>query len=353
VTAPVTSPTTAANPAERIDQFDGLRAFAFFGVFLHHAVKLPVGWVGVDLFFVLSGFLITRNLFALQASTGRGRAFGVFYYRRVLRIIPPYYLALAAMLIVAPIAMSEAAWYVTFTSNIHDVAYGQIKGAYSTMWSIAVEEQFYLLWPCVVLLLPRRWLPGLFAAVVLAAPVFRYALTPLGFDAVYALMPCRMDLLAMGALFALLDARAPTLLVTHRRRFLLGAALAVATFGALSVIVPTFRTNLNLPLFNVVGFELTAVFAACVFVYVRTLEAGPLRRLLTHPILRYIGTISYVCYLIHMVALAVAKQAGYGRYPTAALAFVGTLSFAALSWYLLEHPLQRLRHLVAPRPRAR
>ncbi|MBS1122201.1 MAG: O-antigen acetylase [Deltaproteobacteria bacterium] len=333
---------------ERIEQFDGLRAFAFFGVFLHHAIKLPLGWVGVDLFFVLSGFLITRNLFSLGETTSLRRSFAVFYFRRVLRILPPYYVALAAMLIVQPIAAGDAAWYFAFISNVHDVAYGQIKGAYSTMWSIAVEEQFYMLWPCLVLLLPRRALAVCFVTVILAAPLFRYVFTPLGFDAVYALMPSRMDLLASGALLALIELHAPDALRVRSTSALLVAILAVGVFAAISISVPTFRTNLNLPLFNVVGFGLTAVFAISTFVYVRSLERGPLLALLNHPVLQYIGRISYMCYLIHMVAIAVAKMAGLGRYPTAALALAGTLGFATASYYLLEKPLQRFRGLVPP-----
>ena len=90
---PVIDP--AALRGSRIAQFDGLRALAFLGVFAFHAVAVPYAWMGVDLFFVLSGYLITKNLLALRETARPRSALAVFYFRRLLRIVPPYYLALA------------------------------------------------------------------------------------------------------------------------------------------------------------------------------------------------------------------------------------------------------------------
>ena len=332
----------------RISQFDGLRAFAFMAVFLRHAIKLPLGWVGVDVFFVLSGFLITRNLLGLRASENPRRSFAVFYFRRVLRIIPPYYLALLVMLAVQPITGKDAAWYFAFGSNIRDSFVGQIIGVYAPMWSIAVEEQFYLLWPWIVLLLPERRLPVLFLGVILAAPLVRYLMTPYGFDAIYTLMPCRMDLLAAGALFAIVDQRAPMFFKRMRHVFVVGMIVAVATIAIVSRVDHHFRTNLGYPLFNVLGFELTGLFAVSVFAYVRGLDDGIAMRVLLHPALQYIGMISYMCYLIHLVLLKLLEHAHLGVPVTAVLGFAGTIGFATLSWYFVEKPLQRLRGLVRP-----
>ena len=332
----------------RIAQFDGLRAFAFMAVFLRHAVKLPLGWVGVDVFFVLSGFLITRNLLGLRETSSPRRSFAVFYFRRVLRIIPPYYLALLAMLAVQPIGGGDAAWYFGFASNVRDSFVGQIIGVYAPMWSIAVEEQFYLLWPWLVLLVPRRRLPVLFGCVIAAAPLVRYLMTPYGFDAIYTLMPCRMDLLATGALFAIVDERVAEFFTRRRRLFVAGIFTAIAVIALLSRLDHHFRTNLGYPLFNVVGFELTALFATMVFAYVRGLEDGLALRFLLHPALQYVGMVSYMCYLIHLVVLKVVERAHLAVPLTAVLALAGTIGFATLSWYLVEKPLQRLRGLVRP-----
>ncbi|MCX5743412.1 MAG: acyltransferase [Proteobacteria bacterium] len=326
----------------RIAQLDGLRAFAFLGVFLRHAIKFPLGWVGVDVFFVLSGYLITRNLMGLRETTPPGRTFGVFYFRRVLRILPPYYLALIAMLLVQHIAASDAAWYFGFVSNFRDAFVGQIVGVYAPMWSIAVEEQFYLIWPCIVLFVPVRRLPLVFGLVIVIAPIFRYAMTPYGFDAVYTLMPGRMDLLAAGALLAYVDKRVPTFFVEYRRKFLLIGLATVATFAIISISDKTFRTNLALPLFNVVGFGLTAVFSVVVFCYVRGLEKGVVMRVLMNPVLQYVGKISYMCYLIHMVVLDLLKPLHLGKIPVSILGLLGTIAIATASWYLAEQPLQKL-----------
>ena len=334
----------------RITQLDGLRAFAFLAVFLRHAIKFPLGWVGVDVFFVLSGYLITRNLLGLRATTPPGRSFGVFYFRRLLRIVPPYYLALLAMLAVHHLSAADAAWYFGFLSNIRDSFVGQITGVYAPMWSIAVEEQFYLVWPLVVFFVPLRRLPVVFLAVVLLAPIVRYAMTPYGFDAVYTLMPCRMDLLAAGALFALVDERSPAAFHRHRAKLVGIGVAAIGVFATISLSDHTFRTNLGLPLFNVVGFGLTAVLSAVTFAYVRGLQPGFWMSVLTSRPLQYVGKISYMCYLIHMVALELVGRLALGVVGTAILGFFATIALASVSWYLVEQPLQRLRGVVRPRP---
>ncbi len=357
--APVASGAVAAHP--RIDQLDGLRALAFLAVFLHHAVHAPLLWMGVDLFFALSGYLITRNLLALREQCTTGRALGVFFYRRVLRILPPYYLALAIIAMMHGFPDGSAPWYLTFTSNLRDALYGAHEGALNTMWSIAVEEQFYLAWPWVVLLVPRRHLGKAFVLVVLLAPAVRAVATGVSLDAVYRLMPARMDLLAMGALLALMDAPSRTVsqaaagswIFQHRHRFLAAAALAFLGFAALSVLVPSFRTRNNTLLFNVVGFSLAGVFFASTLAYVRATDRGPVAALLRHPVLRYVGKISYMAYLTHMVAIEVVKALGFEGLRGAPLSLALTLAFSSLTWYLLEQPLLGLRHVVSPKPAAR
>ena len=353
---PTDGGAAAPRPAEqraeqRIDQLDGLRALAFFAVFLHHAAHAPLLWMGVDLFFVLSGFLITRNLLALREQCTTGRALGVFFYRRVLRILPPYYLALAAIALYHGFPDGSAPWYLAFASNIRDAQHGAHEGALNTLWSIAVEEQFYIMWPWLVLLLPRRHLGLAFAAVVALAPLVRAAATGISLDAVYRLMPCRMDLLALGALLALRDRADATWIDRRRRHFLAAAALALFAFAALSVLVPTFRTRNNTLLFNVVGFSLAGVFFAGLLAYVRATRDGDdlVASILVHPVLRYLGKISYMAYLAHMLAIDLVHDLGIEGTKGAPLSFALTVAFATASWYLLEQPLLRWRSLVRPR----
>jgi peptidoglycan/LPS O-acetylase OafA/YrhL len=349
------SESHAAAGAERsrIDQLDGLRALAFSAVFLHHAVHAPLLWMGVDLFFVLSGFLITRNLLSLREQCSTGRSLGVFFYRRLLRIVPPYYLALTAIALLQGFPDGSAPWYWAFASNLRDAQHGAHEGALNTMWSIAVEEQFYLVWPWLVLLAPRRWLGGLFVLVVAAAPLVRVAATGVSLDAVYRLMPCRMDLLAMGALLALRDHADPSWMARHRGRFVGAALAALLGFAMLSVLVPTFRTRNNTLLFNVVGFSLAGVFFTGALAYARSLQRGPAFALLTHPVLRYLGKISYMAYLSHMLAIDLVKRLGFAGVKGAPLSLALTVAFSTATWYLLEEPLLRLRSLVSPRRRPR
>jgi peptidoglycan/LPS O-acetylase OafA/YrhL len=337
---------------DRINQFDGLRAFAFLAVFLHHGVHAPLLWMGVDQFFVLSGFLITRNLIGLRDSATAGSALGAFYFRRVLRILPPYYLALAMIMVVRPIALGETPWFLAFGSNIRDAIHGPIGGAYDSMWSIAVEEQFYIVWPWLVLFVSRRHLTKLFVVVILAAPLCRLLFSSVGFDAVYRLTPSRMDLLALGAVLATVDVRDPSWFERNRRPMLVVAAIAVALFAALSVSLPTFRTSLNGVLFDVVGFGLSAVFFTAILAFVRGSTQGVVYAVLTSPALRYVGAISYMAYLTHMLGLELAHHAHLGKWGEAALGLAITLALSSASWFLVEKPLQRLRGLVKPRSNA-
>ncbi len=317
----------------RIASFDGVRACAFGAVFLFHAIHLPYGFLGVDLFFVLSGFLITRNLIALRDTATTASALAVFFYRRVLRIIPPYYVALALMMLLFPFPLHETPWYFGFASNIRDAIKPVLEGPMVTMWSIAVEEQFYLLWPFLVLLLPRRALAPAFLISVAFAFVFRDIVHANG-EAVYRLTFSRMDLLALGALLALADMRDPRWIERHRRRFAWALSASGSAYALCAVMLPGFKEGAYLP------FALVAVGMPSLLALVRT---GMLERVLCHPVLAYVGKVSYTCYLVHDIALERVHAMHLSGAVTIALALSLTMGFATLSWYALEQPLGRLR----------
>lgn len=108
-------------PSRRISQLDGLRFFAFFAVFLNHLTTIPMLWTGVDVFFVISGFLITGNLLELRGESDRPRQFfSTFYWRRFIRIFPPYYLVLALIMLARPGSRHDLPWYLFFITNIRD-----------------------------------------------------------------------------------------------------------------------------------------------------------------------------------------------------------------------------------------
>jgi len=336
---------------ERILEFDGVRALAFLAVFMHHAVRMPLGWMGVDLFFVLSGFLITRILLRLRCETP-GTTLGRFYLRRAIRIVPAYYIALTLIYLTYPSLRPGSLWFYGFASNVLDgvgptwlgVSREVGGGPLRAMWSIALEAQFYLIWPWLILFLSRRALPVLFVSLIIAAPLFRVLFQAVDREAVYRLMPCRMDLLAAGALASHLDDVQPRWLSARRRELAVLAVLSATLFLSLTVLDRQFRSVGNGTLFNVAGYGLSTVLCTALLLYVRVAPGGPLGRLLRFPALRYVGQISYMAYLSHLYFLMVFMATlGFGRVLSAALSLVATLTFASVTWFSVEKPLLRLR----------
>jgi peptidoglycan/LPS O-acetylase OafA/YrhL len=218
-------------------QLDGLRGVAILSVLVWHFVGSGVAvtpgttasylraafrlsWTGVDLFFVLSGFLIGGIL--LDARDSR-RYFRTFYVRRFCRILPLYWLLLAAFAAAlwlhashgwfegSPAVDHPAPWwaYLTFTQNFYYAAGHFESNLLALSWSLAVEEQFYLTLPPLVWLLPRRALAAVLCLAAGAAPLFRHwvyqsGAFPVPGNAAYVLPVCRMDALALGVLGALL-----------------------------------------------------------------------------------------------------------------------------------------------------
>src|SRR3989442_1071107 len=127
---------------DRISQFDGVRALAFTAVFLHHGLHVPLLWMGVDQFFVLSGFLITRNLLQLRDETPGGRSLMASYYRRLLGIPPPSYLALAAILLVPSSGLNAFLWFFAFPPNTPAPVLPPVEGPLTPICSIAGEGHF-------------------------------------------------------------------------------------------------------------------------------------------------------------------------------------------------------------------
>ncbi|HMK29165.1 MAG TPA: acyltransferase, partial [Terriglobales bacterium] len=203
---------------KQVPSLDGVRGVAILLVLLLHFSKLvnwypqqkafAVGWVGVNLFFVLSGFLITGIL--LDAKGGQ-RYFSNFYARRTLRIFPLYFAFLALVLLLAPWFVSspmlsalyrEMPWYLTYLFNWRAASGGPPLGH---LWSLSVEEQFYLAWPLLVYIASRRTLRMICSILIVGSFVFRVVAVGSGFPRfAYFATPACMEELAYGALGALL-----------------------------------------------------------------------------------------------------------------------------------------------------
>ncbi|MCM2550510.1 acyltransferase family protein [Burkholderia glumae] len=341
--------------AGRIVQLDGLRAIAVMAVFLQHAVKAPL-WMGVDLFFVLSGLLITGILLDRKA---RGLPlFRHFYLRRARRILPSYaLLLLVSTLLFGAGWLAHWPWYALFSTNI-GLSLGSIgHESLNVLWSLAVEEQFYIFWPFVVLLCPERRLAWVAAALVIAAPVLRAIATPWfgSFWPIYYLTPFRMDLLAAGALLAVVLRRDRRALEPYTGVAVAAACLALALLAWLHLSNPRFRAA-NTPLSNAALYSISLVL--CTSIVVIALRGrGLVQRVLTHPVLVYVGTISYTVYLIHLSVLYALWSWHLSRYESAALALVITLGYATLTWFGFERRLTRSAPApsrpAAPRPSTR
>ena len=199
----------SARPLRYSPQLDGLRAVSVVAVAYSHWLPawqfgLPLG-AGVHLFFVLSGFLITRILLALRDLPRRGQAVGRFYVRRALRLFPAFYLVLGlAWLADVPLVRETWAWHAAYLSNVRIASDARWMGHVSHFWSLAVEEQFYLLWPWLIVWSPRTWLGPILAMAVLSGPASRYIAATVGLaEPFWALVPAgSADSLGVGALVA-------------------------------------------------------------------------------------------------------------------------------------------------------
>jgi peptidoglycan/LPS O-acetylase OafA/YrhL len=366
----------AAAPAH-IPALDGLRGVAILLVIPHNAdifsnsapwlwpmaLLAHAGWVGVQLFFVLSGFLITRNLLD---SRERPHYFRSFYTRRALRIFPLYFLTLLVGLVLLPmfVTYSPAAlashqhqvWLWTFTSNWSQPFGADVSG-FSHFWSLAVEEQFYLVWPFVVLLAAGTRLLWVCVALVLVALLSRAFMQMSGAkpEMIYMFTYCRMDALAMGAAMAVVSQSAPAMqwITGHSR------AVLTVTFGVLiGVALYSHTFSVFDPHTLVLGQTLLAAAFALLVVSVGSISRGTfgplLRRLLEMSWLRRVGRYSFAMYVFHLPLIVVLGStvhealsfAGSATPLLYVLAFIG-LSFLAgmASYYLLEKHFLALKRL--------
>jgi peptidoglycan/LPS O-acetylase OafA/YrhL len=209
--------------------------------------------------------------------------------------------------------------------------------AFTILWSLAVEEQFYFFWPFVVFLLNEQMLAWVAAAILVMVPILRWFCTPLFVLQwqIYMLTPFRMDLLALGALLAVLWRN-------HRPQFTrygaYGGLVSVAAIGLLLLAERRFglTTHGNTPLGNVLIYECSLFASAGLIVWalsgrhVGILNWGPLR---------YLGRISYTVYLVHLLALELAARFIQQPFPAACAALATSLLYAALSWRYFEQPI--------------
>ncbi len=327
-----------------IPSLNGLRALAVLAVIAYHGGYRIFGMTasgGVMLFFVLSGFLITWLL--LQERERHGDvSLANFYIRRSLRILPAYlaYIALIAALLLVldtPLAWGHVLSCIFYYNNYYYALSTHTVGWLQHAWSLAVEEQFYLVWPVAVLLLaPRRRLAAMLCVLIPALWLLRIVACQAGAPEryVYRAFEMRADQLLVGCLLAVVvhGGRARRLMNELCRPWV--GVVAVALLEVLLFVRggPAFRLSVSAPL---EALLFAVILVQAVLYGAPLLERAPLR---------YLGRISYGLYLYHELGYAVADRLGRkGTVVYLAIAVAATIVLAALSFHLFEQPLLRLK----------
>ena len=353
-------------------QLDTLRFFAVLGVMVSHFwipkglpwlfADMDLGWLGVKLFFVLSGFLITGILLdgrqAIETTRLTPSYFiRQFYIRRFLRIFPIYYLVITiAFIINIELSRELLGWLVSYTSNIYITIHNIWIGYFSHFWSLAVEEQFYLLWPCVIMFLPRKWIPYFILLTICIAPVYRFwayqtyrfEISPFNFKAATFTL-ANLDSLGMGALLA----------YSWRTKFTMETIQKRLTSLVLPIGIMLYIATLVLYHYHIkpsTFFTLNDFSASLIFTWLISKAGqgfnGIAAKFMTIPLFIYLGKISYGIYIYHyFMPLLVRPLFDSINIPYQEQGFINflilsllTLVIASLSWHLIELPLNNLKN---------
>jgi peptidoglycan/LPS O-acetylase OafA/YrhL len=358
-------------PKSRIPELDGLRGIAILLVLLYHYVSIPpggppapllgrlfsIGWSGVDLFFVLSGFLIGGILLDVRESPNY---FKSFYGRRFYRIVPLYYSWVGMYFVAASFRSNPETWravpiYLLFLQNSAKINHAALGTAcLGALWSLAVEEQFYLVIPSAIRFLSRHRLLLMICSAIICAPVFRillheYLLTHPA--APYMLTPCRADALAMGVLLAFgwRNERWKAAFYRYQTLIYVTCSVLLCAFLYLAIWRPSqYSLQMCSWGFSVVDALFASLLAIAVMVPGSLWSAAC--RL---PFLAEMGRVSYCLYVIHAAVNLACHELLFHSMPrfdslrtalVSALAAVLSYSLATLSWRFFEHPLLRRGH---------
>ncbi|MEA5258845.1 acyltransferase [Arcicella aquatica] len=357
-------------------QLDGIRFLAVMLVLIDHWMAernpLPLGHLGVTMFFVLSGFLITRILIQSKLKddrTGRSHWFSVkqFIVRRSIRIFPIYFLSIFALYYFnIPPVRETLIWCLTYSTNLYIAINQHWMGTIDHLWSLAVEEQYYLVFPYLILFLPTRHYLKLLGAMIVIAIATRLWLyfngTP--WLVQYVLMPTALDCFGLGGLMAyyftfkkneVFDKLAQT-------KFIILSFIAYAI--CVSLIIIQQKTTGEVENFGKLVTERFLGATFCFFLIAKAISEykGFLKWFFEQPIVQYLGRISYGIYLYHnfvynfyhtpQTSIVLRGLHKIQRmFPLFTLNigfeflyFLGiTVFIATLSWFIIEKPINHLK----------
>jgi peptidoglycan/LPS O-acetylase OafA/YrhL len=317
-------------------QLDVVRFLAFLMVFLCHGVEAGGFWVGlvagggfgVDVFFVLSSYLITKLLSVEHQERGKINV-GAFWVRRALRIWPLYFLFIVACVLMPnSLAHPHLFYYLGFLGNWACVFYGYPESFASPLWSVSVEEQFYLGWPILLLVFGMkniRWMAGTLIAVGI---ISRGWLAWSGANSIqiWCNTLSHLDAIGIGALLALYWQPSP---IGYKW-------LSVVSVGiiALAGILGFYEPNLS-----VFGYTVVSLAGAGLIVSIGSLPSNtPGFR-----VLGYLGRISYGLYVFHTLCIALGNQVVRGNVGRVGIGLLLTIAMAAASYHYFERPFLKLK----------
>ena len=349
-------------PIAEMPQIDGLRTIAVLAAIFSHYMPetckyINYGHAGVQLFFVISGFLITgillqgRNDFALKTVEASGSNYiRQFYIRRFLRIFPLYYGVVFALLLANRLE-SSLPIHLTYTSNIYMGLTGQSISA-SHFWSLCVEEQFYLFWPFIILFTPKKHLLRTMLSLIVFSLLFRVFSLAMGlpWQSMY-LLTANLDCLSAGAILAMF---------WRDQHLISSIAKKTAVMGwlGLTTLVVLIILSIMFPQPAGYGFKLRYIFQNLIYavlfsniVYHSAIGySGYIGKLLNLSAMKYIGRISYGLYVYHPFPFAVLtliclelnifKPEGWIHIFAS---LVITVIAASISWHFFEAPINNLK----------
>lgn len=353
-------------------QLDGLRFVAIALVLVDHFTaainKIPLGPLGVNLFFVLSGFLITRILITSSEKfrenpNGFRDYFKRFFLRRTLRIFPVYYLCILLLFVFnVPPVREKLPWFVLYSSNIYMAIHQTWMGVVDHFWSLSVEEQFYIIFPVVIFFTPRKWLIQTFALMIAVSILFRMYFFFAGYSWIvnYVSMPACLDSFGLGAFMAwMLLFRGDTFRAIFANGWLVLAGLllwvAVVVWGKMFDQPKNIATDV---------WERLAGSLFCFFLIAKGVVgySGTMKAFLENSVVLYLGKISYGLYAYHNLVynhfhsphnhptLRVLRKieqlvpaVAHNMLFESCFFFAITVAVATVSWYVMEKPINDLK----------
>jgi len=361
----------AGKRLEKFPAFDGFRGIGVVVVIFSHCPQVlesslynaiwqlnmasRVGYIALDIFFVMSGFFITRLLLRERAKTGR-ISFKDFYIRRALRIFPVYYLTVIACLFIFKFNTADTISLLSYTFNFYHPLH-PVPNPLEHTWSLSVEEQFYFFWPLLILLVPPHWLNrvtgvivpllAIASGVVMAVIFINHDQREAG-DVVYMSLFTRMLSLSLGGWLALRE---------FNNQPLRGWRCVALFVGAIVVLtLDRMGRNLGIITSQPIYWTIALIAYAMVsvsFVATMVFDRGLLKRIMTAilsiSILRGLGQMSYAMYVFHLPVLFylgindAALDGAKAPILMVVLAFAVTIGLSILSYYLLETPMAKLK----------